>query len=194
MTPLSLRSRGLTPSRRNLLLPGGMSTFLPMRGKHTVGVQGSVAIHGHTVNGRRSKTFCSWANMIQRCNNPKNPYFKNYGARGISIHERYLSFENFLEDLGEKPENLSLDRIDNERGYEPENLRWADRTTQQRNRRSNHLITAFGRTQPLTAWAYETGFKIGTIRTRLASGWPPEKALAAPLQKMGRPRVHNRLV
>lgn len=78
--------------------------------------------------------------MIQRCGNARNPGFANYGGRGITVCERWLSFENFLADMGPRPTPAhSIDRIDNDRGYEPGNCRWATVTEQNRNRRSTKL-------------------------------------------------------
>ena len=92
--------------------------------------------HGH--HPRRSgatSTYVRWASMKQRCLNPKNPAFKNYGGRGITVCERWLDFSSFLADMGEAPEGLTLDRISNDGGYEPGNCRWATRSEQGRNQR-----------------------------------------------------------
>jgi hypothetical protein len=80
--------------------------------------------------------------MRDRVSNPANKQFADYGGRGIDMDPRYKSFENFLADMGEKPEGLTLDRIDNDKGYWPDNLRWADRITQNRNRRNVKNIEA----------------------------------------------------
>jgi len=93
--------------------------------------------HGHYKNRKATVEYRCWASMKTRCSNPKHKYYKNYGGRGITICDRWLySFENFLEDMGEKPlPELSLDRIDNDGNYEPENCRWATKEQQIHNRR-----------------------------------------------------------
>lgn len=73
--------------------------------------------------------------MLQRCNNPKNPNYQKYGAVGVTVCERWKVFTNFLEDMGERPDGMSLDRVDPHLGYSPENCRWATAITQARNRR-----------------------------------------------------------
>jgi hypothetical protein len=83
----------------------------------------------------RSRTYSTWCSMRQRCNNPNNPKWKHYGGRGIRVSERWNSFANFLADMGEKPPGTSIDRIDNDKGYEPGNCRWADALTQANNTR-----------------------------------------------------------
>ena len=83
----------------------------------------------------KTKTYHVWNNMRGRCFNEKDPSYKNYGARGITVSERWLTFENFLEDMGHPPEGLSIDRIDNELGYSKENCRWTDISTQNTNKR-----------------------------------------------------------
>lgn len=98
--------------------------------------------HGHAVGNRRSATHAAWTNMIQRCTNPKRRDYSRYGGRGITVCDRWLhSFENFLEDMGEKPKATSLDRYPDTNGnYEPGNCRWATAREQSNNKRNNVKI------------------------------------------------------
>ena len=124
-----------------------------------------------------SKVYVSWQSMKQRCLNKNSPSYKNWGGRGITICNRWMKFENFYEDMGERPEGTSIDRINNNKGYFKENCRWATNEEQCNNKRTNHLITYKGKTQPLGIWATELGMKQYIILNRIRSGWDVERAL-----------------
>jgi len=91
--------------------------------------------HGHARHGAHTRTYRSWASMIQRCTNPKATGFRYYGGRGITVCESWNSFANFLADMGDRPIGKTLDRMDNDGNYEPGNCRWATRLQQNRNQR-----------------------------------------------------------
>jgi len=96
--------------------------------------------HNHAQRGKVSKTYNSWVHMIQRCTNPNCEIYKHYGGRGIKVCKRWLKFENFLEDIGEIPKGLTLDRVDNNKGYSPKNCKLSTIKEQSRNKRNNILI------------------------------------------------------
>jgi hypothetical protein len=91
--------------------------------------------HGHNFRAKTTSIYSRWAALVQRCTNPRDRAWPWYGARGITVCERWLIFENFLADVGEPPTGLTLDRIDNDRGYEPGNCRWVTMKEQAANRR-----------------------------------------------------------
>lgn len=147
-------------------------------------IQGHLAAERQRTHGMSAtRIYTSWKQMINRCHNPKAPRFAEWGGRGIRVCERWRRFENFLADMGEKPEGRSLDRIDNDGDYTPENCRWATPAEQQRNRNSGlHLLTVGGRTQCITDWAVETGVPRTVIYQRINHlHWPVEKAITTPV-------------
>lgn len=121
--------------------------------------------------------------MIARCYHPSCHKYPRYGGRGIKVCERWKSsYENFLSDMGERPEGCSLDRINNDGDYCPENCRWATARQQNRNRSDNRLLTINGETKTLPEWADAAGISRSTFKRRLEHGWTPEEALSTPLQ------------
>ena len=91
--------------------------------------------HGHSRRGKMTQTYRSWADMLKRCNNKNSWAYKYYGGRGIKVCKRWFKYENFLEDMGIRSSKLTLDRKDNDKGYELSNCRWATRKQQSQNRR-----------------------------------------------------------
>lgn len=129
-----------------------------------------------------------WENIRARCYNPEHRSYLDYGGRGITVCERWLSGDGnkhgaacLAEDMGPRPSpGHSIERKDNSKGYEPGNCIWATRQEQARNKRSNRFIQFGGRNQTLIAWAQELGISQHTISTRLSRGWSLENALSAP--------------
>ena len=134
---------------------------------------------------KKTKEYCAWAEMKQRCYNPKEPKYKHYGERGIKVCERWLnSFENFFADMGKAPVGFSIDRIDVNGDYTPENCRWADNETQQYNRRDTVKITFNGITENLLYWSKMTGIPAKNLYSRFHSmKWSAEKTLCTPLRR-----------
>ncbi len=134
-----------------------------------------------------TRLFKIWEGMLDRCNRPKHRYFNDYGGRGISVCDEWKEFVHFYEwavDAGYSDE-LSLDRKDYDKGYSPDNCRWATMREQQNNRRSNHKVEYNGETRNLSEWADSLGIRRTTLRQRLKSGWPVERALFTPVRKRG---------
>ena len=95
--------------------------------------------HGCAAGGKLTRAYEVWLNMRNRCNNPNHPSYKNYGGRGISVCDRWSDFKGFLEDMGEQPAGLEIDRIENDGDYEPGNCRWATSKQQKENNRKPKL-------------------------------------------------------
>lgn len=138
--------------------------------------------HGHS-GYTKTRTYSIWKGMISRCRNPNATSYKWYGALGIDVCERWNSYENFLADMGEAPEGMSLDRQRSSLGYGPDNCVWATDLQQSRNAKSNRKITAFGKTLCASEWAEITGIPAPTIYDRLNRGWTGEKAVSPSIRK-----------
>jgi hypothetical protein len=139
----------------------------------------------------RSKTaeYGIWRKMLERCHNPNDAAYPNYGGRGITICAQWReSFVRFYHDVGPRPSpRPSLDRIDNDGNYEPRNVRWATSKEQTRNRRGNVYVTHAGITQTVADWALVADLPYSTLRTRIRLGWPMERALTAPVKGKTKP-------
>jgi hypothetical protein len=125
-----------------------------------------------------TREYQSWEQMRVRCENQASPAYKWYGGRGISVCDRWRSFENFYEDMGARPPATSLDRIDSNGNYEPWNCRWADSKRQQRNRTNNRIETYGGVTAPVSELCERFGVNHFTVRSRMAAGAPIEIAMS----------------
>lgn len=142
------------------------------------------AVRNQTHGLRKHPLYHVWWSMQQRCSNRADPAYYRYGGRGIRVCDRWqgaFGFVNFIADMGERPSvKHSLDRRDNDKGYSPDNCRWATARDQAHNMRTNVNLTVDGRTQCIAAWAEETGLKRGTIQWRIKHGWSHESAVTTP--------------
>lgn len=135
---------------------------------------------------RYTSTYNVWSSMIKRCTNPNSTEYPRYGGRGITVCDEWKSFQGFFADMGPRPNDLSLDRIDTNGNYEPGNCRWASPKEQARNTRTNHLITFLGETHCLADWAERVGLHPSTLLSRLSKGWPTHRALHTPVRSTSR--------
>lgn len=126
-----------------------------------------------------------WHGIRKRCLCKTDQVYHRYGGRGITMCQEWIdSFEAFYADMGPRPVGKTIDRIDNNFGYSKENCRWVDWKTQQRNRRSNHLITFQGETKCLIEWAEQFGIRKDTLRRRIVIyKWTIDEALGTPVIK-----------
>lgn len=136
--------------------------------------------HGLT----KTRIYSIWSGMKARCLNRRDDAYKYYGGRGIAICERWLSFENFLLDMGkEHTIGLTLERIDNNGNYEPSNVKWATLVEQANNKRNNRIIIVDGVTKTLSEYSKFSGIKVTTIHNRIKSGWSNKDAVTIPTKK-----------
>lgn len=120
--------------------------------------------HLHTKGSTKTPEYLSWCCMNQRCNNPNDPQFSDYGGRGIKICPEWKEFAAFFADMGKRPSGTTIDRIDANKGYSPDNCRWATKVQQQNNRRSNVVIEMDGQAKTLTEWCVALGRNYSTVR------------------------------
>lgn len=140
------------------------------------GIVNNVSGESHSVE------YITWRGMLERCSDKRSNTYKNYGGRGIKVCERWHTYRNFLKDMGRRPSNKnSIDRIDVNGDYCPENCRWADDKQQGRNRRNNSIYEHDGRKQCLVEWSEELDIKYQILLDRLGKlGWSVEKAFTTP--------------
>lgn len=129
----------------------------------------------------RTPEYSSWANMMLRCYQETSRTFSHYGGRGITVCERWHDFKNFYSDMGKRPDNTTLDRIDSSGNYEPSNCRWANSFQQSRNRSNNRKFTIAGVTLTMAEWSRKVGKSKGMIRHRMNNlGMTFEEAISTP--------------
>jgi hypothetical protein len=145
--------------------------------------------HGQARQGATTSEYRIWMRMIQRCFDASDAGYPSYGGRGITVCDRWRSFKNFFADMGPRPSSeYSIDRIDNNGNYELGNCRWATRTEQARNTRTNRFLTYQGETLTIAEWAERLGVDYHALFARLKKGWSTEEALSTPFRKMRRAR------
>lgn len=138
--------------------------------------RGQVAYKGrHGLSRNGNGTYSTWESMRCRCNTPTASGYERYGGRGIKVCKRWELFENFLSDMGERPPEMSLDRIDPNGDYAPENCRWATWPEQCRNTRRNRIIAYEGSDWCITDLASHLRVDLGTLRYRIKTDWPSER-------------------
>jgi hypothetical protein len=138
---------------------------------------------GSTKHGmHKTSEYSAYYALKSRCYSKSNPEYKNYGARGITVCDRWLeSFENFLKDMGRKPfKSYSIDRVDSSKGYSKENCRWASPTTQSNNTRRNRFLVVDGITATMAEHARRLGVSRTLVKSRLYIGWGVDEAFKAP--------------
>ena len=140
-----------------------------------------------THGGSRSRWYNIWKQIVKRCTDPKDPAWDRYGGRGITVCDRWRDPASFLSDMGEPPPGLSIDRINNNAGYSPENCRWASQRQQCRNKRNNIRVERNGQTMCLTEAAELAGLPPRAVLDRVRLGWSFDRALSTPLKRRSRP-------
>lgn len=137
--------------------------------------------HGHC--GRmtgQSSEYMTWSAMIQRCTNPHNKAYHDYGDRNITVCNRWKQFENFISDVGPRPRGFTLERVNNDLGYSKENCKWVPRVVNNNNKRNNILITHNEITQTAAQWSRKSAVTYRTFMKRLERGWSLIDALSKP--------------
>jgi hypothetical protein len=157
-----------------------------LRGGHTLSCGCLLSDRNAEVHRKHGGTatpeYSSWCAMRQRCRNPASKHYRHYGGRGITICPAWDDFAAFFRDMGPKPSAAhTLDRIDVNGPYSPENCRWANPVQQGRNRRVTRMLTHDGQTRSVGDWASVTGLSVNQVHKRLRRGWTVEQALTVPL-------------
>ncbi len=155
-----------------------------LQGALRFGRSASCGCQKRNARAEHVRTWDCWSSMNKRCRSLLRPMVLSYAGRGITVCQRWKSFDNFLADMGEKPAGLTLDRINNDAGYFPGNCQWAKPKEQARNRRGNVRYSFDGLTLTQSEWAERTGLSQETLYYRINKAkWSVERALTTPLRK-----------
>lgn len=168
------------------LLNGATKSCGCLHGSQLAAAHAAKTIHGHS-GKRHTPTYATWHSMKQRCLNSNSSHYHLYGGKGVSICERWLTFENFLADMGRRPAGRSIDRIDSAGNYEPSNCRWATPIEQGNNTKRNVFVEYQGERFTVAQLARQKSVKPSVLGGRLDMGWDIERALTEPVQ----PRAHR---
>lgn len=140
------------------------------------------AIRKHGMFG--TKIYGSWSSMVQRCTDINHPYYKNYGGKGITVCDKWRTFEGFYEDMKENhQDNLMIDRIKNEEGYSKDNCRWSTRLEQANNMTTNRIVEVDGEKMTLAQACRFIGIKNSVVNSRLHRGWSLYESLHTPVSR-----------
>ena len=155
--------------------------------KKRTGKEANAFKHGHNrkTGTGVSTEYRTWACMKSRCLNSRNKKYPRYGGRGILVCGRWMnSFQNFLDDMGFKPScDYSIERVNKDGNYTPENCIWATQKTQQRNRSTNRILTFNGVSKTMAEFSEQFGMRIGTLWNRLNLGWDVSDALTRKIRR-----------
>jgi hypothetical protein len=138
----------------------------------------------YTRENKCKRTQTTWINMTKRCQYTDDKSYHRYGGRGIKVCDRWAVYENFYNDMGKRPHGMTLDRINPNGDYCPENCRWATMKEQARNKPNNKILTVSGESKTQAEWAEIKGMLSITIAARLRAGWSHEEAVLTPVKKL----------
>lgn len=136
--------------------------------------------HGHCRKSVQSSEYRTWSQMIQRCKNPRNKAFHDYGARGIKVCRRWSDFKNFIKDIGRRPVGFTLERVRNNKGYSPKNCKWVPRSRNNNNKRNNIVLSLNGVRKTAAQWSKDAPVPYRAFVKRLHRGLTLRQALETP--------------
>lgn len=136
--------------------------------------------HGASSGGKRTPEYRSWSKMKERCLDKNHKFYSKYGGRGIKVCKRWMKFKNFFKDMGNRPNEFTLERRNNDGNYTPKNCRWATRKDQANNRSNSRMLEYRGKTKTLAEWAVELKFSRSMVHRRIKRGMSVADAFTKP--------------